>query len=105
MTPVILFSFTRINTMRDYGRRGHRYPEYSNYAGGIEMAKWFIAGSILGGVVLYPDYINYVGGIAMAKWIIAGSVLIGGALLAVALRAPAATRPAPTESELENSAK
>lgn len=69
------------------------------------MAKWIIAGSILGGVLLYPQYFNYVEGVEMAKWIIAGSVLFGGALLAVALWAPAANRPAPRETEVEKAAR
>ena len=69
------------------------------------MAKWIIAGSVLGGVVLYPQYINYVGGIDLAKWIIAGSVLVGVALLTVSLRAPAEIRLSQCETELKNTSK
>jgi hypothetical protein len=59
------------------------------------MANWIIAVSVLGGVLLYPQYIHYVGGIGMAKWVVAGSVLVAVALLAVALWAPADRRPLP----------
>lgn len=101
--------------MPDYGSRGQRYPglinvnplttESNNYVGGIEMAKWIIAGSVLGGVILYPQYINYVGGIEMTRWIIAGSVLLVGALLGVSLWAPAPNRPTSRETEPENAAR
>jgi hypothetical protein len=62
------------------------------------MANWIIAVSVLGGVLFYPQYIHYVGGLGMAKWIVAGSVLVAVALLAVALWAPTDRRPQPAKT-------